>query len=385
MSEKIYEQDAYCKELWAHIIGREEKAGYVLLDRTIFFPEKGGQPSDWGTLGDAKVMDVREQEGEIRHFVDKMPSADGVFLKLNFERRFDHMQQHSGEHILSGLMYQKYGAVNRGFHLGKEVVTADFDVFLEEEALLDLEKACNEVILACKPVSSKVLTQREDLCQYPLRKETALSSDIRLVMVGDTDCVACCGTHVSHSGEVGLLKILKAEKNKNLQRIYFICGNRALLDYQKKHDLLMRLNHRFSSETEGLNEKIEGLFDQKENWHKKYLSAQQHLLNQYEEKLKKETASVLCFFAKGLDLDFMQTLHKHMGKERTLILFNESYVVAKSHQDIDLALLFSREMKAKGGKGGGKGPFYQGQLKDEETLFCLCNDLCARLKATSKA
>lgn len=244
MTEKLYDKDSYLKGFTASVLEckKSDEAWVVVLDKTAFFPEAGGQKSDHGCLDDAKVFDVQIENEIIKHFVDK-PLEVGKVVKgeIDFERRFDFMQQHSAEHIVSGVAHSLYGCENVGFHLSEEIVTLDFDKPLSEDEVLKIEEIANQKVF--KNVSFK--------CYYPdlkeletlnYRSKKELEGDIRIVEIEDTDMCACCAPHVRTSGEIGLVKLLSTEKLRGGIRIEFKAGKRALADYNEKYRNIKKIS-----------------------------------------------------------------------------------------------------------------------------------------------
>ena len=253
-SEKLYYQDPYMHEFTASILDKSPLSDgqfAVVLDRTAFYPEGGGQPCDTGTLNDIPVLNVQTRKDEIIHTVAGDPGKDPVLGKINRRRRFDHMQQHTGEHILSGIFLAMLQAENIGFHLG--AATCQIDVTLPSlsaEQAREIENAANAVIFDNRFVAAGFVENAE-LSTYSLRKKPGAEFEqIRLVSIPDCDCCPCGGTHVKQTGEVGLLKIRSWEKRKNAIRVEFVCGNRALADYQLKHEISRILATRFSTPVE---------------------------------------------------------------------------------------------------------------------------------------
>ncbi len=333
---KLYQNDRYLKECDAvitsvdncsHPVENNVQKVDITLDKTIFFPEGGGQSCDTGWIDSFQVIDVQEGNSEeVIHTLlwttDKpMPAAgDNVHCMIDWNRRFDNMQRHCGEHILSGIFYDLYGGVNRGFHMGKDYMT--IDISIEEppggygictrvsgadtsvspsqkaasdstpaesetehsdaadpagpisrapgyapeikeityEMALAAELEANKVIWSDAPVTVMHFDSREEAAGLPLRKALAFDEDISIVCVGSpdkaSDCVACCGTHPSTAGQVGLIKIYKVEKNKGMFRIYFEAGQRALKDYRMKHSMLTELSDSYSSSVEDFPDKL---------------------------------------------------------------------------------------------------------------------------------
>ena len=228
-TRKLYYEDCEIREFTAQVRScRAEDGKYrVTLDATAFYPEGGGQACDLGTLGDARVLDVQEQEGEIVHFCDR-PLAPGTQVegKLDWQRRFDLMQQHTGEHIVSGIVHKKFGYHNVGFHMGSDVVTIDFDGEISRSALGEIEQEANRAVWANLPVSCAVPSE-EELPHIPYRAKRALPWPVRIVSIPATDSCACCGVHLKHTGQLGLIKLYSCVKFHQGVRIEMACGQRA--------------------------------------------------------------------------------------------------------------------------------------------------------------
>ena len=231
-TEKLYYADPFLKTFTATVLDCQAgKNGYtVTLDRTAFYPEGGGQPADHGTLDGAVVTDVHEKNGVIFHNVDRaVEIGKTVSGSIDWARRFDHMQQHSGEHICSGLICGRYGCDNVGFHMGTDIVTIDFNADIPWEELLEIEGQANRYIQEDHPIDIQFHRGAElDAIDY--RSKKPLEGDVRIVAFPGADCCACCGTHVLRSGQVGLVKFLSVQKFREGVRIELLCGQRAL-DY----------------------------------------------------------------------------------------------------------------------------------------------------------
>lgn len=313
---KLYQQDVYMKECKAEIVSAEKSddggRSTVLLefDRTVFFPTGGGQSCDRGQvfiLADGvrensedrtdanasevifEIIDVFENGDRVLHRAVPRDNAQAcsisadsavnaadtafpvagtrVLQKIDWEHRFDNMQRHCGEHILSGMFYREFGGVNRGFHMGYDYMT--IDISLEEkpefktltwEMAKHAELCANEVIWRNEPVTVHRFETREEAAEMPLRKALAIDEDISIVCVGSTenasDCVACCGTHPSSAGQIGLIKIWKIEPNKGMFRVYCEAGKRAYLDYEKKHDIITAIGNKYSAGIDDIEEKM---------------------------------------------------------------------------------------------------------------------------------
>ncbi len=234
---KLYDNDSYLKEFTATVLKSEKADKYykIVLDRTAFFPEGGGQYSDTGFIADAKVFDVQIENDIIYHYCD-MPLYinDNVDCEVNFSERFDKMQQHSGEHIISGIVNKLYGYNNTGFHLSDNIVTLDFDGPLTRADLDKIEILSNEAVHKNAKITAEY-PDADTLKNTPYRSKLELTENVRLVTIDGYDICACCAPHVKNTGEIGIIKLLDAEKHKNGVRITIKCGMRAVLDYQNKY------------------------------------------------------------------------------------------------------------------------------------------------------
>lgn len=227
---KLYYENAYTQDFTAVVESCEAvKNGFaVTLDRTAFYPEGGGQPADHGTLGEARVLDVHEKDGVVTHLCDQALSEGAeVSGRIDWARRFDHMQQHSGEHIISGLLCSTFHCDNVGFHMGADVVTIDYNTPITWEQALEVERRANAYIWADHPIRIWY-PSAEELAALPYRSKKDLTGAVRITEFPGADRCACCGTHVASSGQVGLLKLLSCQKFRDGVRLELLCGQRAL-------------------------------------------------------------------------------------------------------------------------------------------------------------
>ena len=228
-TRKLYYEDPFMKSFAATVLSCEEAKGgcAVVLDETAFYPEGGGQPYDTGTLGGAKVLAVHEKGGVITHLCDRpLPIGARVEGEIDWARRFDHMQQHSREHICSGLLCERFHCDNVGFHMGADSVTIDYNADISWEALLEIEEETNRYI--CEDHEIDIHFYRgAELEKVEYRSKKALEGDVRIVAFPGADCCACCGTHVLRAGQVGLVKFLSVQKFREGVRIELLCGDRA--------------------------------------------------------------------------------------------------------------------------------------------------------------
>lgn len=244
MTEKLYDIDSHQIEFTATVIDSFPKADgfFTILDRTAFFPEGGGQASDIGMLNDVQVYDVQIKDEIIYHYTTKQfRKGEKVKGIVDWERRFDFMQQHSGEHIVSGIAHRLYGCENVGFHLGKDIVTLDFDKMLSREQILKIEAEANEMIF----LNRRFLTyypEKQVLNTLNYRSKKEIAGAVRIVEIENTDMCACCAPHVKTASEIGIIKLLDAEKLRGGVRIEMKCGRRALLDYNDKYNNIHKIS-----------------------------------------------------------------------------------------------------------------------------------------------
>lgn len=249
MTEKLYEQDAFLIQFEGKVLScvKGKKGFDVVLDRTAFYPEGGGQPYDTGRLGDVKVLEVHLREGEIVHTCGRpLDAGSAVTGVIDWDRRFDLMQQHSGEHIVSGLAHALWGCENVGFHMGAEVVTIDLSLPLTEDQLACLEAEANRYIWLDVPADI-AYPSREELEHIPYRSKKELTGQVRIVTFPGADCCACCGTHVRSAGQVGLVKLLTMQKFREGVRIELVCGGRAFRYLSRALEQNAQVSHLLSA------------------------------------------------------------------------------------------------------------------------------------------
>ena len=246
---KLFYEDSHLKEFTATVTGCEEaKGGWaVMLDATAFYPTGGGQECDLGILGGARVLDVKERGEDILHLCDKpLEVGTEVSGTIDWERRFDHMQQHSGEHLVMGRIYEKFGYHNVGFHMGGHLVTIDLDGPVTWEDLMEIERRTNAIICENRPV--KVwYPSPEELPNVKYRSKKALPWPVRIVEFADADVCACCGTHVQYTGEIGLVKFVSCIKFKEGVRIEMASGKRAMDLYRDIFEQNRQVSQTFSA------------------------------------------------------------------------------------------------------------------------------------------
>lgn len=371
-TRRLYYEDVYKKEFTATVVEcREQKKGYaVILDESAFYPEGGGQPSDVGTLGDAKVTEVHEKDGELLHYTDKALEVGAkVEGKIDWARRFDLMQQHSGEHMVSGLIHEAYGYDNVGFHMGSDTITIDLNGPLDEAQLAEIERKTNQKIWEDTQIKI-IYPTAEELEKIDYRSKKELTGQVRIVEFPGVDICACCGTHVTHTGEIGMVKLLSVEKFREGVRIEMICGKRVLDYLNMVNDQNHQISVKLSAKMDKTAQAVERL--QEENFRLKGQVGQL-----VDDMCRKEaeryagSGSVLIFMD-GMDADSVRKLADAVTQtcQGCCAVFSGnadgSYKYAMGEKDGDLRQ-FTKEMNAKlNGRGGGKPFFVQGSVQASE-------------------
>lgn len=371
-TRRLYYEDVYKKEFTATVVEcRERKKGYaVILDESAFYPEGGGQPSDVGMLGDAKVTEVHEKDGELLHYTDKALEVGAkVEGKIDWVRRFDLMQQHSGEHMVSGLIHEAYGYDNVGFHMGSDTITIDLNGPLDEAQLAEIERKTNQKIWEDTQIKI-IYPTAEELEKIDYRSKKELTGQVRIVEFPGVDICACCGTHVTHTGEIGMVKLLSVEKFREGVRIEMICGKRVLDYLNMVNDQNHQISVKLSAKMDKTAQAVERL--QEENFRLKGQVGQL-----VDDMCRKEaeryagSGSVLIFMD-GMDADSVRKLADAVTQtcQGCCAVFSGnadgSYKYAMGEKDGDLRQ-FTKEMNAKlNGRGGGKPFFVQGSVQASE-------------------
>lgn len=242
-TEKLYYENAYIADFYASVIStsRTERGFDVILDKTAFFPEEGGQSADIGYIAESRVIDVYEENGVVHHITDTEPTLGDHWCNIDFDIRFEKMQCHTAEHILCGIIYSLFGFDNVGFHLGDDEVTFDVNGVLDRNQLDRVEEMANEVVASNIQVEA-FFPPRNKLAYMKYRSKLDICEGVRLVRIGEVDTCACCAPHVSYTGEIGMIKVLDFMKHRGGTRIWMVAGKRALSDYRKKYESVKKIS-----------------------------------------------------------------------------------------------------------------------------------------------
>jgi alanyl-tRNA synthetase len=367
MTEKLYYKDSHRFTFDAVVIDcREEKKGYsVVLDRTAFFPEGGGQLADTGTLGGVRVTDVHEKGGDIRHYTDApLTVGESVRGSVDAEQRLRRMQNHSGEHILSGLVHGAFGYDNVGFHMGAECMIIDFSGELGWEQLMELETQVNAVIRENLPLHIWFPSE-EELKTLTYRSKLELTENVRIVEIPGVDRCACCAPHVDRTGEVGLLKILDSQRHRGGQRVSVICGMDALEDYRLRQESVTEISRALSAKRDEVTRAVQRLQIEQQNM-KERCDALSLSLIRYMAEAEAETAGNIILFDAVLgeiaQRELVNLLMEKAGGLAAVFCGSEEkgwrYIIGS--RSLDLRALTKSVNAAIDGRGGGTPQMIQG-------------------------
>ncbi len=373
--EKIFYTDPQIVDFTAHVtecVSAENGLYRVTLDRTAFFPEEGGQGPDRGLLAGAAVKDVQIQKDVIYHYVE-IPFDEGmqVLGHVDWQKRFDYMQQHSGEHVLSGLFHKHYGLENVGFHLGDEEVTMDISGPLTGEQLSEIEQLANEIVWLDLPVKAYFPTPGE-LAALSYRSKLSLTENVRIVEIVGADRCACCAPHVSRTGQIGMIKIVNAQSHRGGMRLNILCGERAYRAFDRDRDSICALSALLSVKQEAVVDGVKRLQEESLRARLRANALQAKLLAlQCEALPAPELVQNVVLFTGELDTIAVRNAVnelciKYQGY--CCIFSGEEgsyrYVIGSAGRDCrEAAALLRSNLQA---KGGGSAPMVQGSITASE-------------------
>lgn len=378
-SEKLYYNDSYIQVFHAQVKKCTPVEGgryAVILDKTVFYPESGGQPADLGVLDHIPVIDVQEEDSQIVHVLEKCPEGDEVNGRIDWGRRFDHMQQHSGQHILSGAFYKLLGAQTVSFHMG--MCSSQIDLAIDElkpEDSAAVENLANSAVFDNAPVKIHFV-DKDNIHKFNVRKMPGKAFEsIRLIQFDDIDCCPCGGTHVARTGEVGLIKIRGWERKNNAVRVDFVCGNRALMDYQQKNDTVRHLSAALSVPVDGVKEAADRLNSKLDQMDKQVTALREDFYRQLASNLRMQadysgsTVLVTHSLSDTSATDVSLLAKSIAAQPQTIALIGgvnkeqaKAYLVFACSPDVELNMAEQLKLVLPiiDGKGGGGARFAQG-------------------------
>ena len=366
-TEKLYYENAYTSDFYASVISTQSiDGGYdVILDKTAFFPEEGGQSADTGYIAESRVLNVYEKDGVIHHITDTEPTLGEHWCSVDFDSRFEKMQCHTAEHILCGIIHSLFGFDNVGFHLGDDEVTFDVSGVLDREQLDRVEEMANEVVFSNIQVEAFFPPERR-LPYIKYRSKLDIAEGVRLVRIGEVDICACCAPHVSSTGEIGIIKILDFMKHRGGTRIWMTAGKRALIDYRRRYENIKKISGMLSTPQSDVAVTLEGYISDCEEMKAALKSARLKIAELYAMTVE-PTEGNLVILLPDLTIPeliaFSNIANKRVGKITVALSGNDGdykYVISSS--SVDLSTLSKDINAALCGRGGGRAEMLQGSF-----------------------
>lgn len=382
MTEKLFYEDSHMITFSAVVLACEKVGDYyeAVLDRTAFFPEGGGQQADTGVIDGVKVFDAQEKNDIIYHKLEEpLEIGKTVTGEIDWEERFSKMQQHSGEHIVSGIVHATYGYDNVGFHMGTDAITIDFNGPLTREQLADIEKRANRAVVANLDVEVQY-PSREELAHINYRSKIEIEGQVRLVTVPGHDACACCAPHVKKTGEIGLIKFVGLQNYKGGVRVSMLCGTRAIADYEEKSEGMKTLSIMLSAPENEVIQEVARLKEEISEYKYEIAHLQQQIL-EYKVNEIECGQNMVVLFEKGLEGNAPRELANLLLQKQVKIaaVFAETvenqyrYVIGSREMDVrPFAKLLNERFQ---GRGGGKPEMIQGSV---------CGEMNAIMEAMKK-
>ncbi|KHD35926.1 alanyl-tRNA synthetase [Clostridium acetobutylicum] len=376
MTRKLFYDDPYICESEGKIVDVLENDGKyeIVLDETSFYPEGGGQPCDLGTINNIPVEYVYEKGDTIYHVMKERPEGNTARCKVDFLRRQDNIQQHTGEHLLSAAFFKLYNGVNYGFHMGEDYVTIDIDMEeVTHDMIKKIEAEANAYIYANVETKTYFMSKPEAE-KLPLRKAIKAEGKIRIVQLGDVDYSACCGTHVVRTGEVGIIKVLRTEKYKGMTRVYFKCGRRAFDEYSKEHSIITKLQKNLSIDEDNILNKVQTTMEEISNLKKKLLEYKKNEAKLEVKKIKeKNNNGVISEHYEDGDFSFLEEIYDGIKDEKAVIILtsgvdNRILFAQNGIDDIECGRIFKENIKEYNGRGGGNAKRAQAAFSNKDDL-----------------
>jgi len=399
LTTKFYMENSYIRELEAEITEKKfhNNKYYIKLNRTIFYPHlAGGQPRDLGTINDIEVLNVYEEGDDIVHVLEKNIRGTNVKLRIDWENRMDMMQQHTGQHLLSAVIYKLYHGETSSLHIGLNYSSIDIDLpEFSEEDIEKIELLANRIIYSNLKIKTYIVN-KDELKGIPLRKTSNIESNIRIVEIDGFDYSPCGGTHLSSTGEIGIIKINKWDRKKGNLRIEFVCGNRALRDYSWKNTLIKKLSILLSAKDTDVLSKVNKLYEDKKEIEKENRDLREIIYRLKGDNFLNEVKysnGIGIIFKELEDMDFkeLNLIANYLNTKEYLIqvygLKNakkaQLYISKTKDIDIDLLEIFKSLSERYEIKGGGNSTTVQGGVKADE-LTSIMKDFTSIIIKKSK-
>ena len=376
MTEKLFYVDSHMVTFSAVVISCEKVGDYyeAVLDRTAFFPEGGGQYADTGVIDGIRVFDAQERQGIVYHKMERpLTVGKAVEGTIDWEERFSKMQQHSGEHIVSGLVHKKYGYNNVGFHMGKDAITMDFNGVIPKEDLKEIERKANEIVAS--NVDIQVLyPSKEELETIKYRSKIEIEGQVRIVVIPDCDTCACCAPHMKKTGEIGIVKLTGMQNYKGGVRVSMLCGFRALEDYEQKSESVKKISVLLSAKENEVAEEVVRVKDEMQTQKMRIAELEKALLA-YKVREIPEGQKMAVMFEDELTGNAPRELANMLMQRDACVAAvfagneKDGYRYVIGSKNIDTRTIAKRLNEKFHGRGGGKPEMVQGSLCGNEMVI----------------
>lgn len=372
LTSKLYYEDAFIKVFYASVLSCEFTGEFyeIILDKTAFFPEGGGQKADCGFIGDAEITDVQEVNGEIIHFSKKSLTVGQRYeCKINWDTRFVRMQNHSGEHIVSGIVHSMFGYDNVGFHMEDDYVTVDFNGELNREQLDIIEEKANFAVFSNYEIKC-YFPDVSKLSQLNYRSKLDLTENVRLVEIENTDLCACCAPHVNLTGEIGVIKILDFMRHRGGVRIVMKCGFDALHDYREKYKSVYEVSGLLSAKQGEISPAVQRLLQELDSVRRDFYNFKLSVAENDKSNLL-STGECSYFITNGYDTDMMRELANFgMSNSKLCVIFSgddsNGYSYIAGSLSLDMKKVAKAINTALNGRGGGRDTMIQGKVSADK-------------------
>ncbi len=365
-TKELFYEDAYLREFSATVLSCEKENDIYLieLDQTAFFPEGGGQAPDKGKINSAEIIDVQIKNDTIIHYCETpFEPGEKVTGKIDFQNRFSLMQQHSGEHIFSGVMHSLYSVENVGFHMSKDLITVDFDKPVSKQDVEKAEEITNKIIFENRPITVSY-PAKDELKNIAYRSKKEIEGQVRLVTIENCDVCACCGTHVKRTGEIGIVKVTSVSKNKSGIRVTLKIAETAVEDYNSKIEVLHEIGNLLSLQEKDIIDGVQTLLEKIKNSEAEMNNIRLSLFN---EKIKNTDKNIQLIFEENISPDMIRKMCDILADKTVLAMVLSGddisgYKFAMASRTVDVRNIGKDATAALNGRGGGKPEMIQGSF-----------------------
>ena len=381
--KKLYHENSYIKELETKVKKQfnENNLTYIIPEETIIYPEGGGQPSDKGFINNTEIIDIKIKNDMIAYGIKDIINDEHIKMSIDFDKRYIHMQQHTGQHLLSEIIMRKFNAQTLSFSIGENHSSIEINLkSISEENIKELEKECFNLILENRIIKTYIIDDKDPIINK-LRKPPEVKDNIRVVEIDDFDYSACGGTHLKSTGELGILKIIKTDKVRGNIRLYYVAGYRALKDYQDKNTIIMEIRKELGKQIYEIPETVRKFKIENEGLRKELKHLKKIEMEKEIEVAKNSKENFIIREFNNFEIKDIKYFAKNIvGSGKNLLVFSKApkqyMIVATNNKNIDLRKHSNEIFTLLSGRGGGRDDFIEGRVED----FSKINELMEYLR-----